>query len=115
MKSSRGRRGSSFTLVTPANHYPSRLPAFGAAEVVKLVTPRLAPARIGEYLITLPPGHGTDGPVPAGYETFVYVLEGVVSALVEQPRAGVRRRRLPLCPGDDPVRAVRGRAARHGC
>ena len=29
MQTSRGVRGLSYTLVTPANHYPSRLPAFG--------------------------------------------------------------------------------------
>ena len=51
VKASRGARGASYTLVTPANHYPSRLPEFGDAPVVKLVTPRLAPARIGEYLL----------------------------------------------------------------
>jgi (S)-ureidoglycine aminohydrolase len=81
MKASRGRRGRAYTLVTPANHYPSRLPEFGDAPVIKLVTPRLAPARIGEYLIMLPAGHG--GRVAAGFETFVYALEGVASALVE--------------------------------
>ena len=59
MQSSRGVRGLSFTLVTPANHYPSRLPPFGDAPVVKLVTPRMAPSRIGEYLVSLPAGEGT--------------------------------------------------------
>jgi (S)-ureidoglycine aminohydrolase len=81
MKASRGRRGRAYTLVTPANHYPSRLPELGDAPVVKLVTPRLAPSRIGEYLITLPAGHG--GAVAAGFETFLYALEGVASAEVE--------------------------------
>ena len=56
MKASRGRRGRAYTLVTPANHYPSRLPEYGDAPVVKLVTPRLAPSRIGEYLVALPAG-----------------------------------------------------------
>jgi (S)-ureidoglycine aminohydrolase len=76
MKSSRGVSRPSFTLVTPANHYPSRLPAFGDAEVVKLVTPRFAASRIGEYLVTLPAGGGTVAPVAAGFETFLYGLEG---------------------------------------
>jgi (S)-ureidoglycine aminohydrolase len=82
MKSSRGRRGRAYTLVTPANHYPSRLPEYGPAVVVKLVTPRLAPARIGEYLVELPPGHGTRR-IPPGYETFLYVLDGIPSVLVD--------------------------------
>jgi (S)-ureidoglycine aminohydrolase len=81
MKSSRGRRGRAFTLVTPANHYPSRLPEFGDAPVVKLVTPRLAPARIGEYLIMLPAGH--EAALAPGFETFLYALDGAASALVD--------------------------------
>jgi len=82
VKGSRGVRGASYTLVTPANHYPSRLPEFGDATVVKLVTPRLAPARIGEYLVALPSG-GTTRPVAPGFETFLYGLEGDASATVD--------------------------------
>jgi (S)-ureidoglycine aminohydrolase len=76
MQTSRGIRRSSYTLVTPANHYPSRLPAFGDAPVVKLVTPRFAPSRIGEYLVALPAG---TFPLPAGFETFLYGLDGDAS------------------------------------
>ena len=83
MKSSRGVRRTSFTLVTPANHYPSRLPPFGDAPVVKLVTPRFAPARIGEYLLSLPAGGGTTEPVAPGFETFLYALDGDAAARVD--------------------------------
>ena len=83
MKSSRGVRGASYTLVTPANHYPSRLPELGDAPVVKLVTPRLAPARIGEYLIELPAGGGTTRPIAPGFETFLYGLDGAASVQVD--------------------------------
>ena len=83
MKGSRGVRRTSFTIVTPANHYPSRLPQFGDTPVVKLVTPRFAPARIGEYLIALPPEGGTVEPVAAGFEMFLYGLEGEATALVD--------------------------------
>jgi (S)-ureidoglycine aminohydrolase len=133
MKSSRGRRGRAFTLITPANHYPSRLPEFGDAPVVKLVTPRLAPARIGEYLITLPAGTG--GEITPGWETFVYALEGAPSALVDgrelelgaggfvyvpestsfELSAGERparllmvKRRYQPTPGHDPPRLISG-------
>src|SRR6202035_4829198 len=41
---SRGVRGSSYTLLTPANRYASRLPNLERAHLYKLVTPRLAPA-----------------------------------------------------------------------
>jgi (S)-ureidoglycine aminohydrolase len=81
MKGSRGARGASYTLVTPANHYPSRLPELGDAPVVKLVTPRLAPARIGVYLLALPAGGGTAQPFEPGFETFLYALEGEASAV----------------------------------
>jgi (S)-ureidoglycine aminohydrolase len=85
MTESRGAHGHGYTLVTPANHYPSRLPELGDQPVVKLVTPRLAPSRIGEYLISLAPSGGTVAPFDAPYETFLYVLEGlaVVDALGE--------------------------------
>jgi (S)-ureidoglycine aminohydrolase len=73
---SHGALGRGYTVITPANHYPSRLPEFGDQPVVKLVTPRMAPSRIGEYLVTLAPGGGTETPVAEGYETFLYGLEG---------------------------------------
>jgi len=92
MKASRGRRGRAYTLVTPANHYPSRLPEYGDAPVVKLVTPRLAPSRIGQYLVALPAGAATTRPVAAGFETFLYGLDGAATL-----RAGGRE--LPLGAG----------------
>jgi (S)-ureidoglycine aminohydrolase len=76
---SRGALGRGYTVVTPANHYPSRLPEFGDQRVVKLVTPRLAPSRIGQYLVSLDAGGGTTRRVGAGYERFFYVLDGVVT------------------------------------
>jgi quercetin dioxygenase-like cupin family protein len=72
----RGVRGPSYTLITPANHYVSRLPQFAATTVVKLVTPRLAPARLGQYLLELAPGGGGGAPVPEPLEHFLYGLEG---------------------------------------
>lgn len=77
----RGTLGHGYTVVTPANHYPSRLPEFGDQPVVKLVTPRLAPSRIGQYLVTLAPGGGTTRRVGAGYERFFYVLDGAVTLI----------------------------------
>jgi (S)-ureidoglycine aminohydrolase len=73
---SRGVRRPSYTLVTPANHYPSRLPNLRATQFVKLVTPRLNPARFGQYLLVMDAGGGTDAPVAPGFETFLYGLEG---------------------------------------
>src|SRR3954454_13535233 len=78
---SRGALGRGYTVVTPANHYPSRLPEFGDQPVVKLVTPRMVPSRIGEYLVSLDAGGGTTRRVGAGYERFLYVLDGPVTLI----------------------------------
>lgn len=83
----RGRRGPAYTLLTPANHYVSRLPALAAASVIKLVTPRLAPARIAQYLIAFGADPaiepGTAEPVSwrvlAGYESFFFALDAGAS------------------------------------
>jgi (S)-ureidoglycine aminohydrolase len=71
----RGRRGLAYTLLTPANRYMSRLPSLPGAQYYKLVTPRLAPARFGQYLIVA-------GDVPIewriapGFEHFIFGLDG---------------------------------------
>jgi hypothetical protein len=112
MQTSRGVRGLSFTLVTPANHYPSRLPAFGDAPVVKLVTPRMAPARMGQYLVSLPAGEGTVRPVEPGFETFPLRPRGRgrrprgrrrLRAARGRLRVPAGRRRLPRAAGERPV------------
>jgi (S)-ureidoglycine aminohydrolase len=72
-----------YTLITPANHYPSRLPNLRATQFVKLVTPRLAPARFGQYLLVIESGGGTDAPVAPGFEDFLYGLEGAVTLRAE--------------------------------
>ena len=78
----RGCHGRFHTLLTPENHFVSRQPSLPGASLVKLVTPRLAPARLAQYLV----GFGADpaadpdelGPVEwrvmAGYESFFFGL-----------------------------------------
>ena len=101
MQSSRGARGLSYTLVTPANHYPSRLPPFGDAPVVKLVTPRMAPSRIGQYLVSLAAGAGTPRPVEPGWETFLYALEGEATVLWGDDVLALHAGGYVYLPGDD--------------
>jgi (S)-ureidoglycine aminohydrolase len=72
----RGARGADYTLITPGNHYASRLPNLPGAEVYKLVTPRVAPARIGQYLLVI--GDETAGDIRPGFENFLFGLEGRV-------------------------------------
>jgi (S)-ureidoglycine aminohydrolase len=80
----RGTLGHGYTVVTPANHYPSRLPEFGGQPVVKLVTPRLAPSRIGEYLVSLNAGGGSTRNFGAGFERCFYVLGGSVTVVTAE-------------------------------
>ena len=72
---SRGVLGAGYTVLTPANRYASRLPNLRDGLLYKLVTPRLAPARFGEYVVALEAG-GTLAPVAPGFEDFLYVLAG---------------------------------------
>jgi (S)-ureidoglycine aminohydrolase len=72
-----------YTLIRPANHYPSRLPSLRATQFVKLVTPRLAPARFGQYLLVMDSGGGTDAPIAPGFEDFLYGVEGSVTLRTE--------------------------------
>lgn len=68
----------SYALVTPANHYPSRLPEYADQPVVKLLTPRFAPSRIGVQLVTLAPESSSAVLARPGCETFIYLLDGDV-------------------------------------
>ena len=72
---SRGVLGAGYTVLTPANRYASRLPNLRAGLLYKLVTPRLAPARFGQYVVALEAG-GALSPVAPGFEDFLYVLDG---------------------------------------
>ena len=71
----RGRRGTTFTLLTPDNRYVSRLPNLPGARFYKLVTPRIGPARFGEYLVVAPP-EGVSWTVEPGYEHFLFGRRG---------------------------------------
>jgi (S)-ureidoglycine aminohydrolase len=74
----RGRRGAHYTLLTPANRYASKLPGFTGASVFKLATPRLAPARFGQYLVA-----AGESPlsvtIEPGMEHFLFGLTGSAS------------------------------------
>ena len=111
MKGSRGVRRDSFCLVTPANHYPSRLPPFGDAPVVKLVTPRFAPSRIGQYLIALPAGGGTAAQVAPGFETFLYGLDGGATAAADDTEISVRAGAFAYLPATASFELAAGGAA----
>jgi (S)-ureidoglycine aminohydrolase len=97
---SRGALGRGYTVVTPANHYPSRLPEFGDQPVVKLVTPRMAPSRIGQYLVSLVAGGGTTRRVGAGFERFFYMLDGDVTLTTGSERRPLTAGGFAYLPSD---------------
>ena len=72
----RGWRDPAYTLLTPANQYASRLAGLPGVTVVKLVTPRLTPSRLGQYLLDIAPGGGTAAPIDPGLENFLFGLAG---------------------------------------
>ena len=71
----RGRRGLTYTLLTPANRYMSRRPDLPGAAYYKLVTPRLAPSRFSQDLTVA----GEDAlltRIGSGYERFMIGMSG---------------------------------------
>jgi (S)-ureidoglycine aminohydrolase len=79
-----------FTILRPGNRYASRLPGLRDALLYKLVTPRMAPARFGEYVVAFEPGGGTSAPVAAGFEDFLYALEGELDVRADGNEFGLR-------------------------
>jgi (S)-ureidoglycine aminohydrolase len=79
-----------FTILRPENRYASRLPNLRDALLYKLVTPRHAPSRFGQYLVALETGGGTSSPVAAGFEDFLYALEGEVLVGADGIEFGLR-------------------------
>jgi (S)-ureidoglycine aminohydrolase len=81
---------AAYTIIRPENRYASRLPNLRDALVYKLVTPRKAPARFGQYLLALEPGGGTSAPVAAGFEDFLYALSGDAALRADGIEFGLR-------------------------
>jgi len=109
---SRGARGRAYTLLTPANRYASRLPNLSDALLFKLITPRLSPARFGEYVVAMEAGGGTVDPVAPGFENFLYVLAGEVDLAGERLHERMRPGSWCYLPEDASFgfRAVDGRS-----
>jgi (S)-ureidoglycine aminohydrolase len=105
----RGRRGACWTLITPDNHYVSRLAVLQRASVVKLVTPRLVPARFGQYLVQMSPRGGTDGDIPAGEEHFLLVLDGQLTVSSGREITHLEQGGFAYLPPDEPVSFLAGR------
>ncbi len=96
----RGRRGHGYTLLTPANRYVSRLPNLPGASVFKLVTPRLTPARFGEYLAVA--GEASVAcPMAPGSEHFLLGMDGEGAVRLGSDRHPLGQRGYAYLPPAD--------------
>ncbi|GAA1495350.1 (S)-ureidoglycine aminohydrolase [Paeniglutamicibacter kerguelensis] len=76
VSTNRGGIGQGHYVITPANHFGSRLPEFAETVVKKLTTPRNGSAKAAMYLLEIEPGGGTVAPAGEGFENFLYTLDG---------------------------------------
>lgn len=90
LSASRGRVGNRYYLMTPDTMVDNTLPGLPAYSAVVLSAPQGSPARFGQYLLTLPAGTASTLPQGAGFENFLFVLEGKVA--VASPEEGIEWR-----------------------
>ncbi|MFJ5956539.1 (S)-ureidoglycine aminohydrolase [Paenarthrobacter sp. NPDC092416] len=79
VSTNRGGFGPGHYVITPANHFGSKLPEFSRTVVKKLTTPRNGSARVAMYLLEIEPGAGTTAPTGLGFENFLYTLDDGVT------------------------------------
>jgi (S)-ureidoglycine aminohydrolase len=75
---SRGFTNSNAFLITPENWVVNALPHFEGTTVRPMATPRCTNAQFGQYLLDFEPSGGTSCPVGAGFEHFLYQLDGEI-------------------------------------
>jgi (S)-ureidoglycine aminohydrolase len=75
----RGCVAPSYFLITPDNFVANALPYFERTVVRPLATPRDTAAKFGQYLLEFEPTAGTLQPQGAGFENFLFQLEGRIS------------------------------------
>jgi len=80
---SRGCVAANYFLITPANLVANALPHFVRTIARPLATPRDCAAKFAQYLLELEPSGGSTRPQGAGFENFLYQLEGTVSVTVK--------------------------------
>lgn len=78
LSASRGRVGGRYYLMTPDTMVENTLPGLPEYAAVVLAAPQGSPARFGQYLLKLEPGAASTRPLGAGFENFLFVIEGAV-------------------------------------
>lgn len=76
LSASRGRVGDRYYLMTPDTMVENTLPGLPPYSAVVLAAPQGSPARFGQYLLTLEAGAANTLPQGAGFENFLFVVEG---------------------------------------
>jgi len=76
VSANRGRVRDSYILMCPDNLVENSLPHLRGVVARPLATPRARPAAFGEYLLEFEPGGAGTRPLGAGFENFLYVLDG---------------------------------------
>lgn len=76
---SRGVVAPSYFLMTPENFVANALPHFVKTVARPMATPRDTAAKFGQYLLDFEPSGGSVQPQGAGFESFLYQLDGSVS------------------------------------
>ncbi|MGW4028371.1 (S)-ureidoglycine aminohydrolase [Streptomyces sp. NPDC004838] len=76
VSANRGRVRAAYTLMCPENLVENALPHLRDVIAKPLATPRSLPARFGEYLLEFEAGGRSVRPLGAGFENFLYVLDG---------------------------------------
>jgi (S)-ureidoglycine aminohydrolase len=111
MIETRGHRGRAYTLLTPDNHYASHLPNLPGASVFKLVTPRRAPARLAQYLVSIGE-QAVTAEIAPGFENFFFALQGSGEVRWEDRRAELAARAYAYVPAPAALTLMAGPGAR---
>lgn len=82
----RGRVRPSYVLMCPDNLVENALPHLRGVNACPLATPRLQQAAFGEYLLETDDGAHSARPLGAGFQNFLYVLDGGVDVTVGDDR-----------------------------
>jgi len=86
LATNRGRVGGRYYLMTPDTMVENSLPFLPPYSAVVLAAPQGTPARFGQVLLTLAAGDASTGELGAGFENFLFVIEGEIEVASGEDR-----------------------------